>query len=47
MSRRLGKKGQNLEALGSFSTKIHLKTNWNGNPLGFHQLGRGQRQPAL
>ncbi|MBB4038711.1 transposase [Microvirga flocculans] len=38
-----GKRGQSRQALGrsrgGFSTKIHLKTDWNGDPLGFHLTG--------
>jgi len=37
------KRGQNRQALGrsrgGFSTKIHLKTDWDGDPLGFHLTG--------
>ncbi len=36
---RRRKRGQSRQALGrsrgGFSTKIHLKTDWNGDPLGF------------
>jgi hypothetical protein len=37
------KRGQNRQALGrsrgGFSTKIHLKTDWDGDPLGFCLTG--------
>jgi len=38
-----GKRGQSRQALGrsrgGFSTKIHLKTDWDGDPLGFCLTG--------
>jgi transposase len=38
-----GKRGQSRQALGrsrgGFSTKIHLKTDWDGDPLSFHLTG--------
>ena len=41
--RRRGKRGQQHQALGrsrgGFSTKIHLKTDLDGNPLDFHLTG--------
>jgi hypothetical protein len=37
------KRGQRRQALGRscgrFSTKIHLKIDWSGDPLGFHLTG--------
>jgi transposase len=43
MSRWAVQKGQNGQALGrscgGFSTKIHLKTDFKGNPLDFHLTG--------
>ena len=40
---RRGKRGQSRPALGrsrgGFSTKIHLKTDWDGDPLGFCLTG--------
>ena len=40
---RRGKRGQHRQALGrsrgGFSTKIHLKTDLDGNPLDFHLTG--------
>src|ERR1700682_3618581 len=42
-SRRGGKRGQHRQAFGrsrgAFSTKIHLKTDLDGNPLDFHLTG--------
>jgi transposase len=42
---RRGKRGQQHQALGrsrgSFSTKIHLKTDLDGNPLDFHLTAGG------
>jgi transposase len=41
--RRRGKRGQQRQAFGrsrgGFSTKIHLKTDLDGNPLDFHLTG--------
>src|SRR5215510_13095724 len=41
--RRWGKRGQRCQAFGrsrgGFSTKIHLKTDLDGNPLDFHLTG--------
>ena len=43
MCRRPAQKGQDGEALGrsrgGFSTKIHLKTDLDGYPIGFHLTG--------
>ena len=40
---RRGKRGQHRQAFGrlrgGFSTKIHLKTDLDGNPLDFHLTG--------
>jgi transposase len=40
---RRGKRGQHCQAFGrsrgGFSTKIHLKTDLDGNPLDFHLTG--------
>ena len=53
MSRRPGPKGgRSGQALGrsrgGFSTKIHLKADFDGRPLAFHLTeGEAERQPAI